>query len=66
MFVCSCTLASRLLLFFIYFFVEPAPLLDIKTKAVNEMMERIKKGIVLKPIHIQVKKRRVCISHFRH
>lgn len=29
---------------------EPTPLLDVKTKAVEEMMERIKKGIVLKPM----------------
>lgn len=29
---------------------EPAPLQDAKTKAVDEMMERIKKGIVLKPM----------------
>ncbi|MEQ2171880.1 hypothetical protein GOODEAATRI_015124, partial [Goodea atripinnis] len=28
----------------------PAPLTDIKAKAVDEMMERIKKGIVLRPI----------------
>lgn len=34
---------------------EPAPLLDAKTKAVDEMMERIKKGIVLRPMkRIQV------------
>lgn len=29
---------------------EAAPLLGMKTKAVNEMMERIKKGIILRPI----------------
>uniref|UniRef100_A0A096M2Q8 Shootin-1-like n=1 Tax=Poecilia formosa TaxID=48698 RepID=A0A096M2Q8_POEFO len=29
---------------------EPAPLNDIKAKAVDEMMERIRKGIVLRPI----------------
>ncbi|MEQ2262092.1 hypothetical protein XENORESO_009836 [Xenotaenia resolanae] len=29
---------------------KPAPLTDIKAKAVDEMMERIKKGIVLRPI----------------
>lgn len=29
---------------------EPTPLLDVKTRAVEEMMERIKKGIVLKPM----------------
>ncbi|PWA28839.1 hypothetical protein CCH79_00012849 [Gambusia affinis] len=29
---------------------KPAPLKDIKAKAVDEMMERIKKGIVLRPI----------------
>lgn len=34
---------------------EPTSLLDVKTKAVEEMMERIKKGIILKPMkRIQV------------
>ncbi|XP_035531661.1 shootin-1 [Morone saxatilis] len=29
---------------------QPAPLLNMKAKAVDEMMERIKKGIILRPI----------------
>ncbi|KAM4565568.1 shootin-1 [Fundulus diaphanus] len=29
---------------------KPAPLMDIKAKAVDEMMDRIKKGIILRPI----------------
>lgn len=38
------------------FLLEPEPLKDIKAKAVDEMMDRIKKGIILRPVQkIQVK-----------
>lgn len=39
----------------IFYFEESTPLVDMKAKAVDEMMERIKKGIVLRPMkRIQV------------
>jgi len=42
---------------FIFNLSEPAPLLDIKAKAVDEMMDRIKKGIILRPMkRVQVHK----------
>lgn len=37
---------------------EPVGLLDVKAKAVDEMMNRIKKGIILRPIkRVQVENR---------